>query len=131
MTIELYVQQLNSMNKYNQDHFEILRLISKRPGASQRKLAEALGFSLGKLNYSINELHKKGLIKIQNFTKSKNKVNYLYLLTPQGIFSKTKLTINFMKKKLNEYDALKAEIDDMGMTKFKKQPIKKIDHNLL
>ena len=119
------------MNKYNQDHFEILRLISKRPGASQRKLAEALGFSLGKLNYSINELHKKGLIKIQNFTKSKNKVNYLYLLTPQGIFSKTKLTINFMKKKLNEYDELKAEIDDMGMTKFKKQPIKKIDHNLL
>ena len=98
------------MKKYNQDHFEILRLISKRPGASQRKLAEALGFSLGKLNYSINELHKKGLIKIQNFTKSKNKVNYLYLLTPQGIFSKTKLTINFMKKKMFEYDELKKEI---------------------
>ena len=131
MTIELYVQQLNSMKKYNQDHFEILRLISKRPGASQRKLAEALGFSLGKLNYSINELHKKGLIKIQNFTKSKNKVNYLYLLTPQGISSKTKLTINFMKKKLNEYDELKAEIDEKDIIELKKQPLKKIDHNLL
>ena len=119
------------MNKFNQDHFEILRLISKRPGASQRKLAEALGFSLGKLNYSINELHKKGLIKIQNFTKSKNKVNYLYLLTPQGISSKTKLTINFMKKKLNEYDELKAEIDEKDIIELKKQPSKKIDHNLL
>ena len=113
MTIELYVQQLNSMNKYNQDHFEILRLISKRPGASQRKLAEALGFSLGKLNYSINELHKKGLIKIQNFSKQKNKVKYIqYILTAKGISERTKLTINFMKRKMHEYDELKRNLQD-------------------
>ena len=119
------------MKKNSQDHFEILRLISKKPEVSQRKLAETLGFSLGKLNYCINELHKKGLIKIRNFNKNKKKVNYLYLLTPQGIFSKTKLTINFMKKKLNEYDELKAEIDEKDIIELKKQPSKKIDHNLL
>ena len=128
---ELYVQQLNIMKKNNQDHLEILRKISKKPEVSQRKLAEELGFSLGKLNYCIKELHSKGLIKIRNFKKNKKKSNYLYLLTPRGISSKTKLTINFMKKKLREYDELKTEIHDGNITEFKKQPLKKIDRNLL
>ena len=119
------------MKKNNQDHFEILRKISKKPKVSQRVLAEELGFSLGKLNYCINELHNKGLIKIKNFNKNKKKSSYLYLLTPQGISSKTKLTLNFMKKKLNEYDELKAEISNEDMSDFKKQSTKKIDHDLL
>ena len=89
---------MNNIKNYNQDHLEILRKISKKSEISQRKLAEELGFSLGKLNYCINELRKKGLIKIQNFNKNKKKANYLSFLTPQGISSKTKLTIDFMKK---------------------------------
>tara|TARA_B110001452_G_scaffold263550_1_gene265156 strand:+ start:1142 stop:1501 length:360 start_codon:yes stop_codon:yes gene_type:complete len=119
------------MKNNNQDHFEILRKLSKKPETNQRTLAEELGFSLGKLNYCINELHNKGLIKIKNFSKNKKKSSYLYLLTPQGISSKTKLTINFMKKKLSEYDELKAEISNEDTNDFKKQPTKKIDHNLL
>lgn len=122
---------MNYVKKNIQDHFELLRKISKKPGASQRRLAEELGFSLGKLNYCINELHNKGLIKIKNFNKNKKKSNYLYLLTPQGISSKTKLTLNFMKKKLNEYDELKAEINNEDMSDFKNQSTKKIDHDLL
>ena len=122
---------MNYVKKNIQDHFKLLRKISKKPEASQRRLAEELGFSLGKLNYCINELHNKGLIKIKNFNKNKKKSNYLYLLTPQGISSKTKLTLNFMKKKLNEYDELKAEISNEDMSDFKKQSTKKIDHNLL
>jgi len=96
-------------NKQNTDDLDILRTISKKPNISQRKLSKELGFSLGKLNYCIKLLQKKGLIKIQNFKKNKKKLNYLYILTPQGISKKTKLTINFMKKKMKEYDELMKE----------------------
>ena len=98
--------------KNNQDHFEILRKINKKPQYSQRELANELGFSLGKLNYCLKELQKKGLIKIQNFRKNPNKINYLYVITPKGISQKTKLTINFMKKKMMEYDELKKEMEE-------------------
>lgn len=94
----------------NQDHFNVLRKIDKKPGASQRKLAEELGFSLGKLNYCLRALKEKGLIKIQNFENNPHKLNYAYYLTPRGISHKTKLTINFMKRKMREYDELKEEI---------------------
>ena len=98
----------------NQDHFNILRKINKKPRATQRELAEDLGFSLGKLNYCLKALKTKGLIKIKNFKKNPNKINYIYVLTPKGAAEKTKLTINFMKRKMQEYDELKKEI------KFKK-----------
>ena len=94
----------------NQDHFEVLRKIQKKPESSQRKLAEELGFSLGKLNYCLKALSDKGLIKINNFSKNPNKINYIYILTPKGIAEKTKLTINFMKRKMNEYDQLRKEL---------------------
>ena len=100
--------------KDNQDHFELLRKIEKKPEASQRELAEDLGFSLGKLNYCLKSLRTKGLIKIKNFNKNPKKINYLYVLTPEGITTKTKLTLNFMKKKMREYDELKAEIKDQN-----------------
>ena len=94
-----------------QDQLEILRKIQKKPKSSQRELAKDLGFSLGKLNYCLKELKKKGLIKIRNFKKNPKKLNYIYILTPEGISEKTKLTISFMKRKMKEYDELKKEIE--------------------
>ena len=96
--------------KNNQDHFELLRKIEKKPDSTQRELAEDLGFSLGKLNYCLKALREKGLIKIENFKKNPKKINYIYVLTPKGITEKTKLTINFMKRKMKEYDELKFEL---------------------
>tara|TARA_Y100001935_G_C17023670_1_gene369051 strand:- start:12 stop:329 length:318 start_codon:yes stop_codon:yes gene_type:complete len=95
----------------NPDHFEILRKIRSKPNSSQRELASELGFSLGKLNYCLQSLKTKGLVKIKNFKKNKNKLNYMYVLTPKGISAKTKLTLNFMKRKMAEYDELKKEMD--------------------
>ena len=96
----------------NPDHFDVLRKIQKKPKTTQRELAEELGFSLGKLNYCLKALHAKGLIKMQNFKKNPKKINYIYVLTPKGIAEKTKLTINFMKRKMNEYDELKKELNN-------------------
>jgi len=96
--------------KNDQDHFDVLRRIQKNPKSSQRELAEELGFSLGKLNYCLKELKIKGLIKIKNFKKNPKKLNYIYVLTPKGISEKTKLTLNFMKRKMREYDELKNEL---------------------
>ena len=96
--------------KDNQDHLNILRKIKNKPDLSQRKLAEELDFSLGKLNYCLNALKAKGLVKANNFRKNPNKLNYIYVLTPKGIAIKTKLTINFMKRKMKEYDELKKEL---------------------
>ena len=97
--------------KNEQDQFEVLRRIKKKPESSQRELAEKLGFSLGKLNYCLKSLQKKGFVKLQNFQKQSNKIKYLqYVITPRGISERTKLTINFMKKKLKEYDELKREL---------------------
>ena len=95
-----------------QDNFEVLRKIHKNPDASQREMAEELGFSLGKLNYCLQSLKAKGLVKINNFSKQKNKINYIqYIITPKGISERTKLTINFMKRKMREYDELKKELE--------------------
>jgi EPS-associated MarR family transcriptional regulator len=95
-----------------QDSFEVLRKIQKNPKTSQRKMAEELGFSLGKLNYCLKSLKSKGLVKIKNFSKQKNKFNYIqYIITPKGISERTKLTIEFMKRKMREYDDLKKELD--------------------
>ena len=96
----------------NQDHLNLLRKINSKPGHSQRKLADDLEFSLGKLNYCIKALKKKGFIKIENFRKNPKKINYIYKLTPKGIAEKTQLTLNFMKRKMEEYDELKKEIED-------------------
>ena len=97
--------------KDDQDHFNVLRKIQNKPESTQRELAEDLGFSLGKINYCLNALKSKGLVKISNFKKNPNKVGYIYMLTPKGITEKTKLTISFMKSKMKEYEELKKEID--------------------
>jgi EPS-associated MarR family transcriptional regulator len=98
------------MMRDNQDYLNLLRKIKKKPESSQRELAEELGFSLGKLNYCLKALKSKGLIKIDNFRKNPNKINYIYVLTPKGISKKSKLTIDFMKRKMKEYDELKTEL---------------------
>ncbi len=95
----------------NQDRLNVLRKIQNKPQSTQRELANELGFSLGKLNYCVTALKNKGFIKIENFKKNPNKINYIYALTPKGISIKTKLTLNFMKKKMMEYDELKNEIE--------------------
>ena len=96
--------------KDNQDFLNLLRKIKNNPTHTQRELANELGFSLGKLNYCLKALKIKGLIKIQNFANNPNKINYIYVLTPKGFAEKTKLTINFMKRKMKEYDELEREL---------------------
>ena len=93
-----------------QDHFDLLRKIKEKPSSTQRELASELDFSLGKLNYCLKSLKKKGHIKLKNFQNNKNKINYAYILTPRGLAIKTKLTVNFMKRKMKEYDELVKEL---------------------
>ena len=101
---------MNKSKKNSQDQLNVMRKIRQKPNLSQRDLALELGFSLGKLNYCLKELKIKGFVKMNNFKKNKNKMKYIYVLTPGGIAAKTKLTINFMKRKMQEYDELKKEI---------------------
>ncbi len=102
----------NNDNKNLENEFNVLRFINKKPNTNQREIAKKLGLSLGKLNYCLQQLKKKGFVKINNFKKNENKSGYLYLLTPRGIMEKTKITLAFMKRKMKEYDELKREIKD-------------------
>lgn len=108
------------MNKQNSDLLEILRRIFNEPNSTQRDLAKNLDLSLGKINYCLRALKDKGFIKINNFNKNPNKINYIYILTPKGINQKIKLTISFMKKKIKEYNELKSELIK-DCKKFKKK----------
>jgi EPS-associated MarR family transcriptional regulator len=100
--------------------FRVLRLIDDDPYASQRKMSESLGVSLGRINYCLRALVGKGLLKIKNFRKSGNKLGYVYLLTPEGISEKTHLTEAFLRRKVVEYELLCREIEavraDMEIT---------------
>ena len=98
---------------YQEAHFRVLRLLEGNPQMNQRDLAAAAGVSLGKTNYCINALLDKGLIKVQNFKSSKRKLAYAYLLTPAGIAEKAALTQRFLKRKVEEYEVLKAEIESL------------------
>ncbi len=94
-------------------HFRIMRILQENPDLTQRELAEKLGMSVGGLNYCLNALIDKGLVKMQNFSQSKNKFGYVYLLTPKGISEKITLTSKFLERKQAEYEALKAEIESL------------------
>ena len=100
--------------RHKNEHFDLLRKISKNPKVSQRDLAEELELSLGKVNYCLSALKRKGFVKISNFRKSKNKIKYLYVITPKGITEKTKLTISFMRQRMKEYDELKKDLEKDG-----------------
>jgi EPS-associated MarR family transcriptional regulator len=90
---------------------DTLRLLASRPDLSQRQLARALGLSLGKTHYVLHALLDKGLVKIENFSRSNNKLAYAYLLTPSGIAAKTRLTRDFLKVKIRQFETLRSEID--------------------
>jgi EPS-associated MarR family transcriptional regulator len=91
-------------------NFRLMKLLQDKPDLSQRALAKELGISFGGLNYCLNALKDKGLVKMQNFSRSNNKLGYVYLLTPTGIAEKAALTSVFLRRKMEEYEALKAEI---------------------
>lgn len=93
--------------------YHILKKLESNPDISQRELARQMGVSLGKVNYCLQALIEKGLVKASNFSKSDQKSRYLYVLTPAGIESKARMTKRFLKRKLAEYETLKAEIEEI------------------
>ena len=94
-------------------HLKVLRHLEENPNVTQRELAEALGISLGKANYCLKALIEKGLVKAKNFKNSANKRAYIYVLTPRGIDAKAKIAVRFLQRKLEEYEALRVEIEEL------------------
>ena len=94
--------------------FRVMRLLQVNPDLTQRELAQELGVSVGGLNYCLKALIDKGWVKMQNFSQSKNKFGYVYILTPTGMAEKAELTSRFLKRKMSEYEALKTEIDALS-----------------
>ena len=94
-------------------HLKVLRHLEENPDVTQRELASALGISLGKANYCLKALINKGLVKANNFKNSSNKRSYLYILTPKGIETKTRISVRFLHRKIREYEALKQEIEKL------------------
>lgn len=91
--------------------FRVLRLLQDYPDISQRDIARKLGISLGGVNYCLQGLVEKGLVKLKNVSKSDNKLKYAYLLTPRGVAEKAAMTSRFLKRRMREYEMLKAEIE--------------------
>jgi EPS-associated MarR family transcriptional regulator len=98
-------------NTQDETHFRVMRILQDNPDLTQRELAQKLGISLGGLNYCLNALVDKGFVKVSNFQQSKNKFKYVYMLTPQGFAEKVSMTSRFLRRKMDEYDALKGEIE--------------------
>ena len=94
-------------------YFRVLRMLQDNPDMTQREIAEKLGISTSGLNYCLKALIDKGWVKMQNFSQSKNKFGYIYVLTPQGLSEKIALTSRFLKRKMQEHDALKVEIETL------------------
>jgi EPS-associated MarR family transcriptional regulator len=94
-------------------YFRVLRMLQDNPDLTQREIAQALGLSTSGLNYCLKALIDKGWVKVQNFSQSKNKFGYIYVLTPLGISQKMALAASFLMRKMKEYEALKTEIDDV------------------
>ncbi len=90
--------------------YQLLKLLTEHPEMTQRELAAAMGISLGKTNYCINALIEKGMVKSGNFRRNPNKDVYAYLLTPEGVQEKARVTVRFLHRKMAEYDTLQAEI---------------------
>ena len=101
---------MNKKINNSEEELEILRQIEENPNLTQRQIADHLGLSLGKINYIIKALLEKGVVKVDNFKRSDNKLGYLYLLTPEGVERKRKLTLLFIQRKSEEFDKLKAEL---------------------
>ena len=108
-------------------YFRVMRLLQANPDMTQREIAEKLGLSTSGLNYCLKALIEKGLVKVQNFSESKNKFGYIYVLTPAGLFEKANLTSHFLQRKLQEYESLRIEIDSLSyeLEKFISQEVQK------
>ena len=105
---------MSRQSKLQEDtYFRLMRILEERPDITQRELAQKLGISLGGINYCLGALIEKGYIKAKNFSNNKSKIKYAYLLTPSGIKEKTKLTLGFLHRKMQEYEEIKAEIEDL------------------
>ena len=96
-------------------YFRVLRMLQENPDMTQREIAEKLGISTSGLNYCLKALIDKGWVKVQNFSQSKNKFGYIYVLTPQGIAEKALLASRFLKRKMAEYEQLQSEIEDLKL----------------
>jgi EPS-associated MarR family transcriptional regulator len=111
------LKPITSVNKLavfqDEIQLQVLRRLHQTPEVSQRRLAKELGISLGSVNFCFQALVEKGWVKMQNFSRSNNKLRYAYLLTPVGVAQKSKLTAEFMKRKVAEYEALKLEIESL------------------
>ena len=94
-------------------HYKVLKILEQNPQVSQRELASELGVSLGKANYCLKALIEKGLVKANNFKNSSNKLAYFYVLTPSGIEAKAKISIQFLQRKMEEYEVLGEEIEQL------------------
>ena len=103
----------DNKEEYKHEDLNLLRHLQEKQDVSQRELAHKMGVSLGKMNYILNALIKKGIIKVQNFRNNKNKLAYTYYLTPMGVNEKAILTVKFFKRKLSEYDTIKKEIAEL------------------
>lgn len=109
-SFERTVPPVNSMLS-DELRYKVLHLMEQQPQLSQRALARELGLSLGKVNYCVQALIEKGLIKARNFRNSQNKTGYMYYLTPKGVDDKARVTLRFLKAKMAEYEQLKIEIE--------------------
>jgi len=96
-------------------HYKLLKVLDESPDVTQRELAAKLGVSLGKANYCLRALMGRGWVKMANFRRGPNKMGYAYLLTPRGIDEKARFAVHFLRHKLDEFDALKAEIQRLKM----------------
>ena len=102
-------------NLYEQEiRYRLLKILSKDPNFTQREMAKKMGISLGKVNYCLSELAKKGFIKISRFKSSRNKIRYIYILTPRGLEEKARLTLSFLKRKTLEYEEISRQIRDLA-----------------
>lgn len=108
------VHRLNALPMLDETtHYGLLKTLEDNPGLSQRDLAKRLGVSLGKINYCLNALVAKGSVKINNFRNSDNKLAFAYLLTPRGVEQKAVMTVEFLKYKVQEYERLRTEIEEL------------------
>jgi EPS-associated MarR family transcriptional regulator len=104
-------------------YFRVLRILQDRPDVTQREIAQMIGVSTSGMNYCLNALIDKGWVKVQNFSESKNKFGYVYLLTPSGVAKKASLTGSFLQRKLKEYEEIKAEIESLRFEKSEESPL--------
>ena len=106
---------VHAMNNHSPEiHYRLLKILNTSSKITQREIARQMGISLGKVNFCLSELAKKGFVKIKRFKDTKNKLRYIYTLTPSGIEAKAQITLNFLKNKIEEYEEIKQQIEELS-----------------